>query len=40
MRKRARELGEACHRAIGSGGSSETNLNTFIKDITQGHALL
>ncbi|KAF3454066.1 hypothetical protein FNV43_RR04513 [Rhamnella rubrinervis] len=39
MRKRARELVEVFRRATGSGGSSETNINAFIKDITQGHGL-
>ncbi|KAF8397211.1 hypothetical protein HHK36_016119 [Tetracentron sinense] len=33
MRSRARELQETCQRAIGKGGSLETNLDVFIKDI-------
>ncbi|KAF8397208.1 hypothetical protein HHK36_016116 [Tetracentron sinense] len=33
MRSRTRELQETCQRAIGKGGSLETNLDAFIKDI-------
>ncbi|CAB4312430.1 unnamed protein product [Prunus armeniaca] len=36
MRERARQLEETCHRAIAEGGSSDTNLDAFIKDISQG----
>ena len=36
MRKRAKELQEVCRRAIAKGGSSYTNLDAFIKDISQG----
>ncbi|XP_015874644.2 UDP-glycosyltransferase 87A2-like isoform X3 [Ziziphus jujuba] len=39
IRKRARELSEVCHRAIGKSGSSETNLHAFIRDITLGQGL-
>lgn len=39
MRKRARELGDVCSRAIEKAGSSQTNLDTFITDITQGQGL-
>ncbi|KAF8397210.1 hypothetical protein HHK36_016118 [Tetracentron sinense] len=35
MRSRARELQETCQRAIGKGGSLETNLDAFTKDILQ-----
>ncbi|EXB78534.1 UDP-glycosyltransferase 87A1 [Morus notabilis] len=37
MRKRVKELQEACHQAIAKGGSSDTNLDAFIRDISQGH---
>jgi len=37
MRKRAKQLQEACRGAIAEGGSSETNLEAFIKDISDGH---
>ncbi|XP_059430586.1 UDP-glycosyltransferase 87A1-like [Corylus avellana] len=37
MRKRAKELQEVCRGAIVDGGSSETNLDAFIKDISKGH---
>jgi len=37
MRKRAKQLQEACQGAIAEGGSSETNLEAFIKDISDGH---
>ncbi|KAF8397212.1 hypothetical protein HHK36_016120 [Tetracentron sinense] len=33
MRRRARELQETCGRAIEKGGSSEINLDAFIKDV-------
>ncbi|KAF8369962.1 hypothetical protein HHK36_032007 [Tetracentron sinense] len=35
MRSKARELQETCQRAIGKGGSLETNLDAFIKDVLQ-----
>ena len=38
MRTRVKELQEACRKAIAKGGSSDTNLDAFIKDISQGHA--
>ncbi|KAG6631153.1 UDP-glycosyltransferase 87A1-like [Carya illinoinensis] len=38
LRKRAKELQDACHRAIAEGGSTENNLQAFITDITRcGH---
>ncbi|BBH04588.1 UDP-Glycosyltransferase superfamily protein [Prunus dulcis] len=37
MRRRARELKKICHGAIAEGGSSETNINAFIRSISQGH---
>jgi UDP:flavonoid glycosyltransferase YjiC (YdhE family) len=40
MRKRAKQLQKACQGAISKGGSSETNLDAFIRDIVskgQGH---
>ncbi|XP_048323976.2 UDP-glycosyltransferase 87A1 [Ziziphus jujuba] len=37
MRKRAKELQEACHGAIAKGGSSDENLDAFIRDILQGN---
>ncbi|KAJ7964255.1 UDP-glycosyltransferase [Quillaja saponaria] len=37
MRKRARQLQQICQAAIGNGGSSETNINAFVKDIVQCH---
>jgi UDP:flavonoid glycosyltransferase YjiC (YdhE family) len=37
MRKRAKEVQETCRGAIAEGGSSETNLEAFIKDISKGH---
>ncbi|KAH8498696.1 hypothetical protein H0E87_017573 [Populus deltoides] len=37
-RKRAKELQEACSAAIAKGGSSDTNLDSFIRDISQGQA--
>ncbi|KAL9367607.1 hypothetical protein Peur_038806 [Populus x canadensis] len=38
MRKRAKELQETCREAIAKGGSSDTNLESFIRDISQGQA--
>ena len=35
MRKRSRELKQICHRAIASGGSSESNINAFLLHILQ-----
>ncbi|KAJ4840485.1 hypothetical protein Tsubulata_000404 [Turnera subulata] len=35
MRERAKELKETCRAAIAKGGSSDTNLDYFIKDISQ-----
>ncbi|PQQ06558.1 hypothetical protein Pyn_40435 [Prunus yedoensis var. nudiflora] len=37
MRRRARELKKICHGAIAEGGSSETNINAFVRSISQGH---
>ncbi|PON85863.1 hypothetical protein TorRG33x02_183270, partial [Trema orientale] len=37
MRERVEQLKEACHKAIAKGGSSDTNLDAFIRDISQGH---
>ncbi|XP_050109313.1 UDP-glycosyltransferase 87A1-like [Malus sylvestris] len=37
MRKRAKQLQKTCQEAIAKGGSSDTNLEAFIKDISQGH---
>jgi UDP:flavonoid glycosyltransferase YjiC (YdhE family) len=37
MRKRAKELQEVCRGAIVEGGSSDTNLDAFINDISKGH---
>ncbi|RWR76046.1 LOW QUALITY PROTEIN: UDP-glycosyltransferase 87A1-like protein [Cinnamomum micranthum f. kanehirae] len=37
LRRRAREMKEICERAIKKGGSSETNLSAFVKEIVQGH---
>ncbi|KAJ8635487.1 hypothetical protein MRB53_009754 [Persea americana] len=36
LRTRARELQEACKRAIEKGGSSYTNLHTFVGDVLRG----
>ncbi|MCL7033133.1 hypothetical protein MKW94_015932 [Papaver nudicaule] len=33
MRKRSTELKEVCRRALAKGGSSDTNLEAFVKDI-------
>uniref|UniRef100_A0A2K1Z4G7 Uncharacterized protein n=1 Tax=Populus trichocarpa TaxID=3694 RepID=A0A2K1Z4G7_POPTR len=38
IRKRAKELQETCSAAIAKGGSSDTNLDSFIRDISQGQA--
>ncbi|KAB5520609.1 hypothetical protein DKX38_024928 [Salix brachista] len=40
MRKRAKELQETCRGAIAQGGSSDTNLDSFIRDISQGQSKL
>ncbi|XXG52971.1 hypothetical protein AAC387_Pa03g1154 [Persea americana] len=37
LRRRAREMKEICESAIKKGGSSETNLRAFFKEIVQGH---
>ncbi|XP_031275695.1 UDP-glycosyltransferase 87A1-like [Pistacia vera] len=37
LRKRGREVREICHRARANGGSSDKNLDAFIKDISQNH---
>ena len=37
MRERVKELQEFCHQTIAKGGSSDTNLDAFIRDISQGH---
>lgn len=36
MRRRARELGNVCQQGIAEGGSSTTNLDAFIRDISLG----
>ncbi|KAJ8635498.1 hypothetical protein MRB53_009765 [Persea americana] len=36
LRRRAREMKESCERAVEKGGSSETNLRAFVKEIVQG----
>ncbi|KAL4610062.1 hypothetical protein ACB092_08G025100 [Castanea dentata] len=38
MRKRAKELRETSRQAIAKGGSSETNLDAFIRNISRGHS--
>ncbi|XP_062170870.1 UDP-glycosyltransferase 87A1-like isoform X2 [Alnus glutinosa] len=38
MRKRTKQLQEACGGAISEGGSSETNLDAFIEDISKGQS--
>ncbi|KAK4605976.1 hypothetical protein RGQ29_000316 [Quercus rubra] len=38
MRKRAKELQETSRQAIAKGGSSETNLDAFIRNISKGHS--
>ncbi|XP_059659838.1 UDP-glycosyltransferase 87A2-like [Cornus florida] len=35
MRRRASELKEICQQAVAKGGSAETNIDAFIKDISQ-----
>ncbi|KAF3454859.1 hypothetical protein FNV43_RR05307 [Rhamnella rubrinervis] len=40
MKKRAKELQEACRSAIAKGGSSDKNLDAFIENISQRHRLL
>ena len=40
MRKSARELKENCRKAVAKDGSSQINLDAFIKDISQGHSML
>ncbi|OVA02796.1 UDP-glucuronosyl/UDP-glucosyltransferase [Macleaya cordata] len=37
MRRRASELKESCRQALAKGGSSDTNLNAFIRSILQCH---
>ncbi|KAG2672991.1 hypothetical protein I3760_13G068500 [Carya illinoinensis] len=37
LRARARELKDICHKAIIEGGSSRTNLDSFMKSISQSH---
>ncbi|KAJ4969868.1 hypothetical protein NE237_002967 [Protea cynaroides] len=37
MRRRAKELQDACRRAIEKGGSSESNLDAFVREILQHH---
>nr|XP_023887176.1 UDP-glycosyltransferase 87A1-like [Quercus suber] len=37
MRQRAKELQKSSRRAIAKGGSSDANLDTFIKNISEGH---
>ena len=37
IRKRATKLKETCQQAIAKSGSSETNLDAFIRDISKGH---
>ena len=36
MRKRAKEIQKYCQQTIAKGGSSDTNLDAFIRDISQG----
>ncbi|KAE8688790.1 mitoferrin-like [Hibiscus syriacus] len=38
MRKRAAKLGETCRRAIAKGGSSDINIDAFVKDILERRA--
>ncbi|KAJ6409363.1 hypothetical protein OIU84_008956 [Salix udensis] len=40
MRKKAKELQETCNAAIAKGGSSDTNLDSFIRGISQGPGLM
>lgn len=35
MRKRACDLGKICRGAVARSGSSDVNIDTFIKDITK-----
>ena len=37
MRKRVKEIQKYCHQAIAKSGSSDTNLDAFVKSISQGH---
>ncbi|KAI3925569.1 hypothetical protein MKW98_001423 [Papaver atlanticum] len=37
MRRRSSELKDICRKALAKGGSSDTNLNSFIKDILHFH---
>ena len=37
LRERARALKDTCHKAIGDGGSSYTNLDAFLEGISQSH---
>ncbi|KAM1099318.1 hypothetical protein TB2_005813 [Malus domestica] len=37
LRERAKQLQEICRGAIANGGSSDRNLDAFLKDISQGH---
>ncbi|KAM1653467.1 hypothetical protein ACFX15_005676 [Malus domestica] len=38
MRRRAKELKQICHGAIDEGGSSQTNISAFLRDISQSYA--
>ncbi|KAJ0091021.1 hypothetical protein Patl1_13113 [Pistacia atlantica] len=38
LSKRARKLQEICQGAIAEGGSSITNIDAFLKDISQSHS--
>lgn len=38
IRKRVKELQEACRKAIAKGGSSDTNLDAFIRNISKAYA--
>ncbi|TYG88146.1 hypothetical protein ES288_A13G271900v1 [Gossypium darwinii] len=40
MRKSASELKEKCRKAVAENGSSQRNLDAFIKDISQGHDVM
>ena len=37
MRQRAKELQKSSRRAIANGGSSDANLDAFIRNISEGH---
>ncbi|KAL6009854.1 hypothetical protein ACLOJK_000285 [Asimina triloba] len=37
MKRRAEQLQESCRTAIGSGGSSNTNINAFVREFLFGH---